>query len=123
MDEVLMVVVPGVVMSVLTWFLARRKNKAEATTNELDNVEKAIKIWRELSSDLNVRLTKEIDELRTENCKLKKELRAMLKEYETMQAQIDALEEQLKAARCENKKLINEIKKYNNNFTLANEGT
>lgn len=123
MNEVLMVVVPGAVMSVLTWVLARRKNKAEATTNELDNVEKAIKIWRELSSDLELRLTKEIEDLRKENCTLKSEMKTMLKEYEAMQVQIATLEKQLKAARCENKKLIDEIKKYNNNFTLANEGT
>lgn len=38
----------------------RRKNKAEAQSSELDNVKKAIEIWRELAQNLE----KEIEELR-----------------------------------------------------------
>lgn len=46
----------------LTWFLARRKYRAESKANELENVEKAISIWKNLAIDLK----KEVEQLKTE---------------------------------------------------------
>jgi hypothetical protein len=36
--------------------VSRKKAKEEAKTTELDNVEKAVKIWRDLSEDLSDKL-------------------------------------------------------------------
>jgi hypothetical protein len=38
--------------STLTYFLARRKTKAETLSIELDNANKVIKIWQELNAEL-----------------------------------------------------------------------
>ncbi len=51
------------------WFFTRKKSNAEAKGSEMDNVEQAIKIWRETAERLNARveeLSKEIDELRND---------------------------------------------------------
>lgn len=69
------------VLSLLTflggWVSGRRKTSAEAQFKEVEAIEKAVKIWRELALDLR----KEVDELkelvsemRVENIKLKEEI-------------------------------------------------
>ena len=77
-------VMGGTIASFITWLVTRRKYKAEARHTELDNVEKAISIWKQLAEDLNVQLQKvqdkceqlsnEISGLRTENKELKKQI-------------------------------------------------
>jgi peptidoglycan hydrolase CwlO-like protein len=59
------------------WFIGRKKNNADAQLSEVEGVEKATKIWRELAQDMK----KEVDELRTlveelkiENYKLQREI-------------------------------------------------
>ena len=52
------------------WFFTRRKSRAESDKSELDVVEEAIKIWREIAQDLK----KEIQELKEENKLLKHEV-------------------------------------------------
>lgn len=106
----------GVVMTIVTWIISRRKNKADATASELDNVEKAIKIWRELSDELEARMTKEINELRLENKNLRHKIKEIAKENETMRAHMDSMERQLKHAQETNKELEIKLEKYNAQF-------
>jgi septal ring factor EnvC (AmiA/AmiB activator) len=73
------------------WFFSRRKKEAETKASELDNVEDAIKIWRDMAQSLeSIRKTQEdkleiltaevhelraqVDELEVQNGKLKREL-------------------------------------------------
>jgi peptidoglycan hydrolase CwlO-like protein len=56
-----------------TWLFARRKNSAEAQQSELENVEKAVAIWRQIASDLEGKFTalqREVIELRKHVVKL-----------------------------------------------------
>ncbi len=92
----------------VTWFLARRKNNADAKSSELDNVEKAIKVWRELSEGMERRFTHEIEELRKENCDLQQQVSLVMKENEELKLQMNGLE-------SENKKLISQLKIFNKN--------
>ena len=51
------------------WFFTRKKSNAEAKGSELENVEQAIKIWRETAEKLSARvdeLSKEVEELRND---------------------------------------------------------
>lgn len=76
----------------VTWFFSRQKQKADIKTAELDNVEKAIQIWRALAQDLGKKvddltskcdgLSMEIDALRTENRSLKSSLAKAIRTYE-----------------------------------------
>ncbi|MDO4782624.1 MAG: cell wall anchor protein [Capnocytophaga felis] len=45
------------------WFFGKAKEKAELQTSELDNVDKAVKIYREMIEDLGEQLRKAIAEL------------------------------------------------------------
>lgn len=53
LSSILTTVVPSIVTGVLTWFFTRRKNKAEVSASELENVEKALVIYRSIINDLN----------------------------------------------------------------------
>ena len=76
----------------ITWFASRKKQQADIQASELDNVEKAISIWRELAQDLGKKvedlslrceaLSNEINELRRENKTLKSELKKLNANYQ-----------------------------------------
>ena len=52
------------------WFFTRKKSNADAKGSELENVEHAIKIWRETAEKLSAR----VDELSLEMDELRKDL-------------------------------------------------
>lgn len=62
------------------WFFARRKNNAEASRAELENVEKAITIWREQAEKLMTQvaaLEAKISQLEKDNENLHDEIRRL----------------------------------------------
>lgn len=61
------------------WFFTRKKQQAEASLQELDAVEKAIAIWREIAQDLKVELQEhknKVDSLSQKLEEVYEELRA-----------------------------------------------
>ena len=66
-------ILTGAISGGFAYLFARRKNKAEAESNEIDNLSKAVTIWRELSENLE----KKIDNLIAENKKLKGEVESL----------------------------------------------
>lgn len=74
MDYLWSSLITAVASSGITYIFTRRKNNAEARGNEIDNVERALKVYREMLTDLETRLDrqaetiqkqeKEIEELR-----------------------------------------------------------
>jgi len=65
------------------WFFTRKKSNAEAKGSELENVEQAIKIWRETAEKLSKRvdeLSAEVDELRKDLISVHRENK-QLKDY------------------------------------------
>jgi len=126
--EILMIVVPSSIASVIAWILGRRKYKAETRSSELDNVEKAAKIWRELSEQLEGRLKHDINELKSENGKMREENNLIREQFSQVQQenrslkeQMESLEKRLKEANCDNMKLLAELKKFNKNYTPTKE--
>jgi archaellum component FlaC len=68
---------------IIGYFVTRKKTNAEAKGSELENVEQAIKIWRETAEKLSLRvdeLSKEIDELRADLVTVHRENK-QLKDY------------------------------------------
>jgi hypothetical protein len=59
------------------WFFTRKKSNAEAKGSELENVEAAIKIWRELA-----------EENKRENIQLKKEMADIKQQLEEMRSDL-----------------------------------
>jgi len=108
MTEYLNFVMVSAIPATLTWLLARRKNNADAKNSELDNVEKAITIWRNLTEAQEARFNNQIEELRKENCDLQHQVTIVMKENNELKEQMNALE-------GENKKLISQLKIFNKN--------
>ena len=68
---------------IIGYFVTRKKTNADAKGSELQNVEHAIKIWRETAEKLSARvdeLSKEIDEMRLDLITVHRENKA-LKDY------------------------------------------
>jgi len=118
MNEVLFATVPTAVLSILTFIFTKRKYSAETATSELDNVEKAAKIWRELSEDLRARFIADIATLRDENSSMKVQFQLVLDENNSLKSQMASLERKLKEAWSANKQLLCELKKFNKNYNV-----
>lgn len=80
MNDTLLTGLIGLATTIASWFLARKKNNAEAKktevevkVTELSVVEDAIKIWRETAEAL----TKKVSDLSVENEKLICEIRRL----------------------------------------------
>lgn len=116
LSDLLLIIIPSFLTAVTTWILSRRKYIAQTQSNELDNMEKAVKIWRDLSLDLEQRLKVEIRELRDANAEIQLRFDTVLAENEALKLQMSALEKQLKEARAENQKLLEELMRFNNNY-------
>lgn len=80
------------------WFRQRKKDAAEIKTAEIENVEKAIAIWRNLAQDMR----NQVDELKTEVKYLSAEVAKLHGENEVLKQQVEVLQK-------ENHKLIVEI--------------
>lgn len=136
MNELLLITLPASITSLITYFLTRKKNvadvkkiNAEVEANEIDNVERVAKIWRQLSEDLKEKLSYEIDVLREENTNMKSELctvqqqfSQVISENSELKIQMNSLEKELKSSKCQiklltdqNKCLLSELKKFNKN--------
>jgi peptidoglycan hydrolase CwlO-like protein len=87
-DEVIVPALTGFFGALVTWLFGRKKAGVEVQSSEITNVQEAIKIWREMATDLKAEvaelkikvdsLTNEINNLRFENV----ELRAKLDEHQ-----------------------------------------
>lgn len=81
------VIFPAIVSSItglFGWFVGKGKEKVEIQGSEITNVQEAIKIWREMATDMKAEvaelkekieaLTTEVHTLRSENVELRKKL-------------------------------------------------
>lgn len=106
MKEILLIIIPALVTSLATWAFSRRKYRAESQANELDNVQKALGIYRDT-----------IEDLKSELELLREKINVVVAENEALGKQMDELRKELACTRAENKRLIGELKKYNAKIT------
>lgn len=66
----------GFLSTILTLRATRKKADSEAKGQELDNVQEAVKIWRELAETFRV----DIKNTQEENCELTKQIEGLRKE-------------------------------------------
>ena len=93
-------VIAGVLSSVVTWLLSKKKYNTEVDNNIIANMQKSLEFYKTLADDYKKRLEEEIRghneevaevkkesaELRQENLELKKELREQEKKFDAMWA-------------------------------------
>lgn len=85
----------------VTWFFSRKKQRAEVETNELNNVEQAIKIWRDMSQNLEA----EVTELRSEVVSLRKSEAQLILKVQKLVAELEDTNKNFKKALKENEEL------------------
>ncbi len=81
------------------WLFGRKKQDTEIKTSELDNVEKAVAIWRGIASDLEGKFTAmqhQFSELQKSNFELQFEVRRLKEVNQELQSEIDELRAQIK---------------------------
>jgi predicted nucleic acid-binding Zn-ribbon protein len=79
--------------SLVTWLFSRKKQEAETKASELDNVEKAVEIWRKMAEDLKA----EIRENREENTKLRQQMEQQEVEIKSLRRTLDTMKAQFEA--------------------------
>ena len=93
MNEFVITTIIGVLSGVAGWVVARRKNLAEAHISELDAVEKAVAVWRELSEQLQ----KKYEMLLQRQDELEKEMQVIRRDNKELKAKNKELVQKLKA--------------------------
>ncbi|MGE5446766.1 MAG: hypothetical protein ACM3PR_00285 [Bacteroidales bacterium] len=126
MKALLIAVIPSLLTAFMTFIVTRRKYLAEVRkenvavdSNEIDNIEKAARIWRQLSEDVRSRLTADIDQMRSENQRTNLRINALTRENSVLRSQMDALQKELQNAKAENRRLHGEIKRLTERFAEA----
>lgn len=143
--------IPTIILAFIQHLLTKKKfteevrlAKADVQGKEIDNVEKANKIWQELSENMKIYLDTQIKELKEENASIKSNLEVVSKENKAiagenkkikcqldrvqrentnMRTQMASLENELKltkvelkASKDENQKLTEQLRLFNINF-------
>ena len=84
--------------SFATWFFTRRKSNADAKGSELENVEKSLKIYREMLTDVKT----EFDVARMELGAMREKLAGKYKRVEQLEKEIDAMQKRCTSMSCPN---------------------
>jgi predicted RNase H-like nuclease (RuvC/YqgF family) len=92
-------VIAGALSSFVTYIIARRKTVAEAQSSEIDNVQKAIAVWRELAQSLEAK----VDKLIEENTLLKQEVFSQKNEMARLEILVRDLSKNVKEDIASNK--------------------
>lgn len=103
-NEFIITTIVGILTGLGGWFSARKKNSAETKITELEVVEKAVTVWRQMSEDMQ----KRYDDLR-------KRYDSLLERQNAIEDELQGLREDNHRLMRENKTLINKLKKYNPN--------
>jgi predicted RNase H-like nuclease (RuvC/YqgF family) len=84
LSEVIVPSLTAFFAALITWLFGRKKENVEVQGSEITNVQEAIKIWREMATDMKAEvaelkekielLTTEVHTLRSENVELRQKL-------------------------------------------------
>lgn len=92
--------VGSAITALWSWIRQRKRDAADIKNAEIENVEKAIAIWRNLAQDMRT----QVDELKAEVKHLSEEVGKLHTENETLKSQVGELQR-------ENSKLNSEVQR------------
>jgi predicted nucleic acid-binding Zn-ribbon protein len=84
MNEITAVIITasgGIVLAFVTYFLGKKKQTVDIQNTELDNVDKAVRIWRQLAQDMQ----HEMEQWKALATKLQDELETLKDEVHKLQ--------------------------------------
>jgi len=107
LELILTYLVGPIVTALIAYLIGKRKSNAEAKRNELENVEGAIKIWREMAEALTGRLeqrdatiseqNEKLDKLLSQNTHLINKVNALERDYNKLQKNYEDLKKELES--------------------------
>lgn len=86
LDDILLPSATGAFGAFITWIFGKRKEDVEVKSSELDNTEKAVKLWREMAEELK----KQVDDLSGKVDALMNEVHSLRMENAELRNKIDA---------------------------------
>lgn len=119
MKELIITAVFSAISAVFGWMAGRRKNVAQTQSIELDNIEKAVEIWRKLAESYAEKLQviqSDINKVSLENDKLKQSMERLGDENHKLKAEIDSLRKKIAVLSSDNKRLDKKIEVYSSNI-------
>jgi uncharacterized protein (DUF3084 family) len=103
--ELVLTFIGGLITTAIPMFFTMRKQKAEAVTNEIDNAQKIVGMWREMVADIkqqldkseedNNRLIDELKKIREDYASVLKELHALRLDYSKLEKNYKELKKEL----------------------------
>lgn len=97
----------GALSSYITWAQTKRKNVAEAQTNEIDNLDKALGYYREIIDDMRKRHADDIDVMKQTLTRFELQIKVLEKENKALHVEL----KNYKTKVSELEKKYNELKK------------
>jgi len=97
----------GALSSYITWAQTKRKNVAEAQTNEIDNLDKALGYYREIIEDMRKRHADDIDVMKQTLSRFELQIKVLEKENKALHVEL----KNYKTKVSELEKKYNELKK------------
>lgn len=97
----------GALSSYITWAQTKRKNVAEAQTNEIDNLDKALGYYREIIEDMRKRHADDIDVMKQTLTRFELQIKVLEKENKALHVEL----KNYKTKVSELEKKYNELKK------------
>lgn len=114
MEDIIAIILSTGILTLIMYFLTRRKSKLELCQIEIENASKIATLWRELSEGMEKRLGEEIAELRAHNCELEKRVEQLIRENAEQ-------DKEMKLLRAENKRLLVQLKIFNRKYGNEND--
>ena len=115
MNDGILAAIVSILTGLGTWFAARRKNLADTQSSELENVEKAVKFYREQLEDIAMRWKNATEEANNLNTLYKTAI-AEIGKLEDQVSKMERINSEMKQTNSElieqNKALITELQKY-----------
>lgn len=102
--ELVLTFLGGLITTAIPLFFTMRKQKAEAVTNEIDNAQKIVGMWREMVEDIKGQLNKaeqDNESLITELKQIRENYEAVLKELHGLRLEYSRLEKNYKELKKE----------------------
>lgn len=97
----------GALSSYITWAQTKRKNVAEAQTNEIDNLDKALGYYREIIEDMRKRHADDIDVMKQTLSRFELQIKVLEKENKALHVELKNYKNKV----SELEKKYNELKK------------
>lgn len=105
MSEIIITGVVGIITTIISWFLAKRKYNSEVDSTVIHNLQSALELYKNLSDDTKKRLAESCDDnekmrqdnarIKEENAALKVEISELKEDNKSLRKEIDSLKDQL----------------------------